>query len=87
MNLKQQINQNKFNRMMLHPEALVVSAYYTDKKTHQAKQPIRSFLVQDWLYCEVETKTENTFVKYYIAEDSPRKDSVAFHTIGKLWVF
>jgi hypothetical protein len=88
MKLKKQINFNKYSRMQLHPEALIATTFYKDKndffKIKEAKQ---SFLVGDWLYAKVETKTEDTYVKYFVADGEPRKDSVAFHVIGKLWVF
>lgn len=86
--MKKQISPRCFQRMQLHPEALVVSAYYKDKKDfYTIKEAKQSYLIGDYLYCHVTTKTEDTFVKYLVAEGEPRKDSVAFHVIGKLWAF
>ncbi|MNF63032.1 hypothetical protein D3C85_293000 [compost metagenome] len=87
MKLKTQISPNCYQRMMLHPEALTASAYY--REGNKIKQPIQSFVVEDFLYCHVQCKNEkdSTYVKYYVAEGEPRKDGVAFHTVGKLWAF
>lgn len=99
MKLKEQVSHRKFQRVIQDPEAMLAKAYYRNPREFwEILEAKEAYLVGEDLYCKVLCKKPKattggyvreqfTYVRYYVAENVPRKDDVAFYTLSKVNIF
>lgn len=99
MKLKQQCSVYKIERVKADPRTYECTAYY---QAHwckwEVKQASEAYLLGDDLYCKVLCKQpksvtggyiqeHQTWVRYNVDENYPRKDGVAFFKLNKVRIF